>query len=526
MQRTHTSNNSNNFIMSSFLPYGILGWTGLVGQTLFHQLLATGIEPADIGTYNSKNLQEIHGVTFGTLYIACMPATKWWANLHPDEDLATLNAVLASLATVKAEKVVLLSTVDVLQPNVQANEESEAWADHPYGHHRRMLEIQVQSQWPTTAHILRLPALFGRGLKKNALYDLIHDNNTRNICLDSEFQWYNLAHLLHDCDTYVRLGIRIAHVLSPPIPMREIVHRWFTDRICTESQPMHYNLTTGHGGCKDGAYTTTKEKILEQMGRWIMWELWRKSHPLAASNIGFTMSKDVQAVLHHLGIEYLEIAPTKGTDWADFQPISAQSLLYGFPITNIFQSPNALLVHLKRLMQSASNKGVRTFVFGSPQQRKLTTSWTDAIDLFRQIATCAETFNITVCLEPNATAYGCTWLTTVDDVFQFVQAVNHPNLRISLDSGNYCMEGDSTCLDQIALEWFGHFQISAAHLGSRLSPHEYATAQWMAQSLWERGYTGTISYEAREPAGGFNEYCRGLGQFANLLQVAYIQLQD
>ncbi len=512
----------------SILPYGILGWTSHVGQTLFHQLLTAGIEPTDIGTYNSKNLQEIRGATFGTLYIACMPTTKWWTNLHPENDQAVLDTVLAALATVKADKVVLLSTVDVLQSDVQANEKSEAWADHSYGFHRRLLEIQVQSQWPTTSHILRLPALFGRGLKKNALYDLIHDNNVAFICLDSVFQWYNLAHLLRDCDTYVRLDIRVGHMLSPPISMREIVQRWFPHKmgVCVGNNSVQYNLTTSHGGCKDGSYTCTKKHILQQMGEWISWETWRKSIPIAASNIGFTMSEDTATVLHHMGITCLEIAPTKGTEWADFPAVSAQSLFYGLPITNIFQHPTVLLTHLKKLMESASVKGIRTFVFGAPQQRKLITTWIDAVDLFQQIAACAESYGITVCLEPNASAYGCTWLTTVEDVYRFVREVNHPNLRISLDSGNYCMEGDSTCLDAIALDWFGHFQVSAGHLHSRLSPHEYATAQWMVQSLWERGYTGTISYEAREPAGGLKEYCRGLGQFANLLQVAYHQSQS
>jgi sugar phosphate isomerase/epimerase len=506
--------------MASF-PIGILGWTGLVGQTLFHQLLSKGRKPTEIATYNSKNLTEIRGVAFDTLYICCMPATKWWANLYPDEDLATLNAVLASLATVRAERVILLSTVDVLQSDSGGNEESEAWVNHPYGRHRRLLEIQVQSQWPTTSHILRLPALFGRGLKKNALYDLIHDNNVAGICLDSEFQWYNLAHLLRDCESYSRMNVRVAHLASPPIPMREIVTRWFTDRICSGLMAVKYNLTTGLGGTPDGPYTSTKEKILQQMGEWIAWELWRKSHLIAASNIGFTMSKDVQSVLHHMGISYLEIAPTKGTDWADFQPISAQSLIYGTPITNIFHQSTAFLEHLQKLMESAAAKGIRTFVFGSPRQRALMyTNWTEAVDLFQKVGALGAVYHITVCVEPNATAYGCTWLTNIADALRFVQAVDHPNIRLSLDSGNYSMEGDNASIADIPLEWIGHLQVSAAHLGSELSPTEQMVAGQMVGDLWSRGYRGAISYEAKEPAGGFKEYCKGLGQFMDLLEYA------
>lgn len=324
----------------SFLPYGILGWTGLVGQTLFHQLLSSGIKPADIGIFNSKNLQEIRGAAFGTLYICCMPATKWRVNLHPEEDLHTLNTVMKVLETVQAHTVILLSTVDVLEPHAKEGECSELWSQHAYGQHRRTLEVMVHRQW-SSALVIRLPALFGRGLKKNALYDLLHENQVANICLSSRFQWYNLARLLKDCNSYTRLRIRIAHLVSPPISMEEIATRWFPNALnsSTSTNSVVYTIYTGHGGTPDGAYTTTKELILEDMGAWISWEQHRMQNPIAASNIGFVMSEDVAKVLHHTGISHLEIAPTRGTEWADFQPLSAQSLLYGTQITNIFQTP-------------------------------------------------------------------------------------------------------------------------------------------------------------------------------------------
>lgn len=511
--------------MSSFpTRIGILGWTGLVGQTLFHQLIATGTDPVHILTYNSKNLQEIRGVTFQTLYIACMPATKWWANKYPDEDKATLSNVLEALNKVQANRVILISTVDVLQSDQEANEESQAWATHTYGHNRRLLEIWVQSKWPATSHILRLPALFGRGLKKNALYDLIHNNNCTAICLDSQFQWYNLAHLTKDIQTTIRLNIRIIHLVSPPIPMREIIQCWFQPKsqFCNGTQPVKYNLTTCHGGTPDGPYNCTKEKLLQQMGEWITWEQWRLSHTIAASNIGFTMSPDVAATLHHIGITALEVAPTRGTNYADFKPVSMQSLLYGTPITNIFYQSAAFLEHLQKLMASAQAKGIRTFVFGSPRQRDVTQSFANeshAIELFRQLGNLASLHDITVCVEPNAKAYGCTWLTTVADTLEFVQKVNHSNIRLSLDSGNYFMENDQTLISEIPLEWIGHLQISAAHLSAVMTDKELTTAKNIVNYLCShksREYTGTISYEAREV--GFKEYCKGLGQFMDLLE--------
>ena len=491
-------------------PIGILGWTGLVGQTLVHQLLAAGINPHSIATYNSKNLGEIRGAVFDTLYIACMPATKWWANLYPAEDRKTLDQVLEALESVQATHVVLLSTVDVL-----GNNPSE-WAAHAYGQHRQMLESWIFAKWPQ-AHVLRLPALFGRGLKKNALYDLLHDNQLSNICLDSAFQWYNLARLLGDCRMCISKNIRILHPVSPPISMRTIVQRWFPEKLaeCTGTTPVQYNVTTPDGAGAEGPYWNSKDVVLRDMGDWIAWERWRMTHKIAASNIGFQMTTDVAACLRHLGVNCLEVAPTRGTYYADFTPISMQSLLYGTNITNIFSSPSfAFFDHLRNLMRSAYTKGIRTFVFGSPKQRDLLVSWEEARDFFGRLGDLAAEYDITVCLEPNARAYGCTWLTNVADTLLFVQSVNHPNIRLSLDSGNYCMEEDTFPLTAIPMEWIGHIQISAAHLGSQLTQREQEVATTFA-ALWKRGYTGTISYEAREVA--IKEYCRGLGQFMDIL---------
>ena len=320
--------------------------------------------------------------------------------------------------------------------------------------------------------------------------------------------------------------------------MREIINRWFPSRICapnsttatataaTAAIPVKYNLTTGHGGTLDGPYIITKEKILHQMESWISWELHRLATPIAASNIGFTMTHDCKAVLDHLGVRYLEVAPTRGIDFADFQPLSMQSLLYGTSISNIFQTPQQFLTHLQNLAESAQAKGIRTFVFGSPKQRDLgLTSWLEAIDLFHRVGNLLDTYGITLCFEPNAKAYDCTWLTTAADVLRFIQTVNHPNIRMTLDTGNYCMEGDTTSISDIPIEWIGHVQVSAAHLHSTLSPQERATAQWILEDLWSRDYRGTVSYEAKEPMGGFKEYCRGLGQFMNLMEIAYIRSQ-
>ncbi len=498
--------------------YAIVGWTGLIGSTLFRQLLSKGIPPSAISLYNSKNLHAISGAHVNTLFLCCMPATKWWVNLHPDEDLQTLTQIQSILSTVQAEHVVLLSTVDVLLSDKGCSEDSQEWAPHAYGTHRRTLEQFVRQQWMHVS-ILRLPALFGDGLKKNALYDLLHENQIASISLQAQFQWYNLDNLLTDCMRCLDHRIPLIHLLSQPISMREIVERWFPQwkPECNGTATTLYNLTSSHG-------EIPKETMLAEMGRWIAWEKFRISHSIAVSNIGFTMTDDIGTHLRNVGITRLEVAPTRGTAFAGFKPVSMQSLLFGTSIRNIFHESQAFLTHLEHLMQSAANKGISTFVFGCPRQRSLTVDIESAIDLFRRVGDLGSLYGITICIEPNAKGYECTWLTNVEEVFAFVQSVAHSNIRISLDTGNYAMEKDATNVSEIPLEWIGHLQISAASLGSSLSPTEYQIASSLLEILWTRGYTGTVSFEARQTE--WLAYCNGLRQYMDLLKTTYLRIHS
>ena len=58
-----------------------------------------------------------------------------------------------------------------------------------------------------------LPGVFSKNIKKNIIYDLIHNNNVSEINSDSIFQWYNLENLTKDIDTFsTKFKIGRAHV--------------------------------------------------------------------------------------------------------------------------------------------------------------------------------------------------------------------------------------------------------------------------------------------------------------------------
>jgi hypothetical protein len=138
--------------------------------------------------------------------------------------------------------------------------------------------MYVAERFPGCHTIVRLPGLFGTGLKKNALYDLLYGNNIQGICLDSEFQWYDIGDLYDDLETWMGCGVTLIQPVSAPVSMRSIVRRFFPqlESACVGTQAVSYKLTSTYNVC-------SAECILNKMGHYIGFErgLQRTSRHLA-----------------------------------------------------------------------------------------------------------------------------------------------------------------------------------------------------------------------------------------------------
>ena len=84
----------------------IIGYNGFVGSNLIRQY------DFDL-FYNSKNYKEIENKEFNLVVCCGISAAKWWANLNGNEDLNNINNLLNSLKTIKCNRFVLISTIDV-----------------------------------------------------------------------------------------------------------------------------------------------------------------------------------------------------------------------------------------------------------------------------------------------------------------------------------------------------------------------------------------------------------------------------
>jgi len=241
----------------------LIGYSGFVGGYLASRL------QFDLAI-NRANAHELSRQGLERLVCAGLPAAKWIANREPDADRRNVLQLCEILGTVTARSVVLISTIDVY-PRTHGLDEGfdcSSESNHSYGRHRLEFELFVRERFPH-ALILRLPALFGPGLRKNVLYDLMHGNQVDVINPESRFQWYPLERLPADIDRAERGNLLLANLFTEPIETRVILERCFP-AVSAGSRPQaraHYDLRTRHaavfGGI--GSYIMQADEVLGEL---------------------------------------------------------------------------------------------------------------------------------------------------------------------------------------------------------------------------------------------------------------------
>ncbi|KAB2715712.1 NAD-dependent epimerase/dehydratase family protein [Brucella intermedia] len=246
----------------------LIGYTGFVGSNL---LRARSFDDL----YNSSNIGNIVGKHYDLLVCAGVPAVKWKANKEPDRDREQIAALIDPLSKVTADRFILISTIDVYSNPSRPHDESKDPFDpeaQPYGKHR--LEVE---KW-ATAHfsdimIVRLPALFGHGLKKNVIFDLLHDNQTDKIDPASSFQWYSLDRLWNDIETAGHAGLKLVNLFPEPVPTRAILDKLFPDAFVGKPSdaPVSYRLCTRHAGVfgQTGRYIAPASSVMDDIAKFV-----------------------------------------------------------------------------------------------------------------------------------------------------------------------------------------------------------------------------------------------------------------
>lgn len=146
----------------------LVGYTGFVGSNLCFQHKFDYI-------YNHSNIRESFGTNPDLLVYCGVPAQKFLANKNPEEDFAIIEDAINNIKMINPKTIVLISTIDVYKNPVDVDETEEIIQEdlEAYGRNRYYLEKWVKENYKNYL-IVHLPALYGKNLKKNFLYDLIH----------------------------------------------------------------------------------------------------------------------------------------------------------------------------------------------------------------------------------------------------------------------------------------------------------------------------------------------------------------
>jgi len=245
----------------------LIGFTGFVGSNLKQQYNFTDL-------YNSRNFEGMKDEEYDLIVCSGISAVKWLANKEPMKDLKNIRVLENILSTVSTKQFVLISTIDVYATTQMLDEDFDCAStkNHAYGTHRLAFEKFCTDQFDDCS-IVRLPGLFGEGLKKNVIYDLLNDNCLEMINKKSSYQYYFLKYLWRDIQIAIENDIKLINLFTEPVPTQEIYQTFFASKnIGQEAVPEgHYDLYTKYAKNwnNSGNYIYTKDEMIEQLSDFI-----------------------------------------------------------------------------------------------------------------------------------------------------------------------------------------------------------------------------------------------------------------
>lgn len=262
---------------SSKMRVAVVGSSGFVGSYLFKALESESIYVT--GFNSSSSPDELRDGEFDMALVAAPHAKKWWANANRDADEQLVRGVIHQIALLGAPRVILYSTIDVFPELNGVDESADCTATvEPYGRNRFILEQGIR-RLCNELTVMRLPGLFGLGLKKNVLHDLLNRRFLENVSPRSTYQWYCLDHLWADTKRVLALGEGLVVLNSEPLTNRVLVRRVFPElepflpNFNTEERGdfVSYNVHSRfafHWHAGDGPFMRSRDQVLQDLLRW------------------------------------------------------------------------------------------------------------------------------------------------------------------------------------------------------------------------------------------------------------------
>lgn len=239
----------------------VIGSTGLVGSHI------NSLFPVD-KNYNSKNIADFKKTEHDLVFCCAPSSVKWVANKNPAQDLESVSKLISNIDGAKAKKIYLFSTIDMYGKTLGQNEDStiDIKQTSAYGRNRYLLETYLCENFDTTT--IRLPALFGEGLKKNVIFDLNNNNQIEKISLNTTFQWFYLPRLADIVSFATDRDIRVLNVATEPIKTVKIVEKHFPElkNRCLGQYNVRYDFKTIYN---ETGYLYDKETVMNDLEEYL-----------------------------------------------------------------------------------------------------------------------------------------------------------------------------------------------------------------------------------------------------------------
>lgn len=224
----------------------LIGHSGYVGATLLRQ------QPFD-ALFRRSDIDEVAGRAFESVICTAAPAQKWIAERDPEADRANIERLAKNVTAVDTARFTLISTVDVFDDSKGMTEDDTPAPTTAYGRNRLWLEQAVRDRFPD-ALVVRLPGLVGPGLRKNAVFDFLNDNNLHLIDARAVYQFYPMVNLSADLAAAERSGLRLAHFSAEPMSIAQVAAAFgidFTNEVADRA-PARYDLRSKHAAAFGG----------------------------------------------------------------------------------------------------------------------------------------------------------------------------------------------------------------------------------------------------------------------------------
>ena len=298
----------------------IVGYSGFVGSNICANMNFDGM-------YDHTNVTDSYNSNPDLLIYCGVRAEKYLANTHPEQDMEIIKEAEMNIKKINPKKIVLISSIDVYKDSNGRDEDSSMDTENlqPYGYNRYCLEQWVQENYSNHL-IIRLPALFGKNIKKNFFYDLLnpipkllnekkykelYDKNSdlenyykidkdsfyhlvNNADIeklsvimnqlnfsalnftdqDATFQCFDLSLLVDIIETSLKNNINLLNVAVEPTSAQEIYNYIYNDNFNNKitDNPPYYNFKTKHYKVFNGnnGYIYSKEETLVKIKKFIL----------------------------------------------------------------------------------------------------------------------------------------------------------------------------------------------------------------------------------------------------------------